>query len=54
MMKSLIIGYGVTGKSFEKFLTANSIAFDIFDEDITKLEKKESLKWLLFIIILNY
>ena len=43
MMKSLIIGYGVTGKSFEKFLAANSIAFDIFDEDITKLENKKNI-----------
>tara|TARA_B100000886_G_scaffold133063_1_gene89759 strand:+ start:5640 stop:6710 length:1071 start_codon:yes stop_codon:yes gene_type:complete len=42
-MKSLIIGYGVTGKSFEKFLAANSINFDIFDEDKTKLENKKNI-----------
>ena len=41
-MKSLIIGYGTTGKSFEKFLATNSISFDIFDEDKTKLEKWKS------------
>ena len=41
-MKSLIIGYGVTGKSFEKFLATNSIPFDIFDEDKTKLENKKN------------
>ena len=39
MMKSLIIGYGVTGKSFEKFLTANSIAFDIFESVFGHFEK---------------
>tara|TARA_B100001989_G_scaffold136798_1_gene96901 strand:+ start:24550 stop:25620 length:1071 start_codon:yes stop_codon:yes gene_type:complete len=42
-MKSLIIGYGVTGKSFEKYLTANSINFDIFDEDGSKLENKKNI-----------
>ena len=42
-MKSLIIGYGVTGKSFEKYLTANSINFDIFDEDESKLENKKNI-----------
>ena len=31
-------------KSFEKFLvTFDSIAFDIFDEDITKLENKKNI-----------
>ena len=42
-MKSLIIGYGTTGKSFEKFLVTNSISFDIFDEDKTKLENKKNI-----------
>ena len=42
-MKSLIIGYGTTGKSFEKFLSTNSISFDIFDEDKTKLENKKNI-----------
>ena len=42
-MKSLIIGYGTTGKSFEKFLLTNSISFDIFDEDKTKLENKKNI-----------
>ena len=42
-MKSLIIGYGTTGKSFEKFLASNSISFDIFDEDKTKLENKKNI-----------
>ncbi len=42
-MKSLIIGYGTTGKSFEKFLATNSISFDIFDEDKTKLENKKNV-----------
>lgn len=41
-MKSLIIGYGTTGKSFEKYLTENSIDFDIFDEDKAKLESKKN------------
>ena len=42
-MKSLIIGYGTTGKSFEQFLATNSISFDIFDEDKTKLENKKNI-----------
>ena len=42
-MKSLIIGYGTTGESFEKYLTENSIDFDIFDEDKTKLENKKNI-----------
>ena len=42
-MKSLIIGYGTTGQSFEKYLTENSIDFDIFDEDKTKLENKKNI-----------
>ena len=42
-MKSLIIGYGATGKSFEKYLTKNSIDFDIFDEDKAKLENKNNI-----------
>ena len=42
-MKSLIIGYGVTGKSFEKYLTAKSVNFDIFDEDASKLKNKKNI-----------
>ena len=42
-MKSLIIGYGTTGQSFEKYLTENSIDFDILDEDKTKLENKKNI-----------
>ena len=43
MIKSLIIGYGATGKSFEKYLNKNSIDFDIFDEDRSKLESKKNI-----------
>ena len=42
-MKSLIIGYGTTGQSFEKYLTENSIDFDIYDEDKVKLENKKNI-----------
>tara|TARA_Y100000739_G_scaffold182935_1_gene161207 strand:+ start:3723 stop:4802 length:1080 start_codon:yes stop_codon:yes gene_type:complete len=36
-MKSLIFGYGQTGKSFEKYLTNKNIVFDIYDDDVNKL-----------------
>ena len=32
-MKSLIYGYGITGKSFEKYLIRNNIEYDIYDDD---------------------
>ena len=41
-MKSLIFGYGSTGKSFERYLTKKSIKFDIFDEDASKLSDKKN------------
>ena len=41
-MKSLIVGYGSTGKSFERYLTKKSIKFDIFDEDASKLSDKKN------------
>ena len=31
-MRSLIIGYGVTGRSFERFLLDKNQEFDIFDQ----------------------
>ncbi|MBU28090.1 MAG: UDP-N-acetylmuramoylalanine--D-glutamate ligase [Flavobacteriales bacterium] len=42
-MKSLIYGYGVTGKSFERYLTNKNIPFDIFDKNIDQHNKKNSL-----------
>ncbi|MDA9936023.1 Mur ligase family protein [Gammaproteobacteria bacterium] len=33
-MKSLIFGYGITGQSFERYLTKKDIAFDIYDKNI--------------------
>ena len=42
-MKSLIYGYGVTGKSFERYLTKRNIPFDIFDENIDEHNKKNNL-----------
>ena len=41
-MKALIIGYGSTGKSFERYLIKKSIKFDIFDEDTSKLSDKKN------------
>ena len=32
MKKSLILGYGITGKSFEAYLSKRNINFDILDE----------------------
>ena len=34
-MKSLIYGYGETGKSFERYLTNKNLEFEIFDENIS-------------------
>ena len=42
-MPSLIYGYGVTGKSFEKYLTNSGEDFDIFDSlynDSSKIYSK--------------
>lgn len=41
-MRSLIIGYGSTGKSFERYLEKESIKFDIYDEDKSKLSDKKN------------
>ena len=38
-MKSLIFGYGQTGKSFENYLENKSISFDIYDDDKSKLSE---------------
>ena len=38
-MKSLIFGYGQTGKSFERYLKNKNIIFDIYDDDTNKLPK---------------
>jgi UDP-N-acetylmuramoylalanine--D-glutamate ligase len=34
-MKSLIYGYGITGKSFERYLLKRNIDYDIYDENIS-------------------
>ena len=33
-MKSLIFGYGITGRSFERYLTKKGKAFEIYDENV--------------------
>jgi len=38
-MKSLIFGYGQTGKSFEKYLKNKNKIFDIYDDDKSKLSE---------------
>ena len=43
-MKSLIYGYGKTGKSFERFLKNRNIDFDIFDINIEKFSKSYDYK----------
>ena len=35
-MRSLIYGYGDTGKSFERYLKDKKIDFDIFDSNIAE------------------
>ena len=42
-MKSLIYGYGETGKSFERYLTNKNLEFEIFDENISNYNKKFNL-----------
>ena len=43
-MKSLIYGYGKTGKSFERFLKNRDIDFDIFDANIEEFYKSYDFK----------
>ncbi len=43
-MKSLIYGYGKTGKSFERYLKSRDIDFDIFDANIEKFSKSCNYK----------
>ena len=42
-MKSLIYGYGVTGKSFERYLKKKKVAYDIFDHNIPEYSTKLDL-----------
>ena len=43
-MKSLIYGYGETGKSFERYLNKNNEDFEIFDSNINKYNNNLNLK----------
>ena len=43
-MKSLIYGYGETGKSFERYLANKNLEFKIFDANIAKFNKEYNLK----------
>ena len=43
-MKSLIYGYGKTGKSFARFLESKKYKFDIYDDNLPKYSKKIDLK----------
>ena len=42
-MKSLIYGYGETGKSFERYLANKNLEYEIFDENISKYNKEFNL-----------
>ena len=42
-MKSLIYGYGETGKSFERYLQKKSLEFKIFDKNIIEYNKNYNL-----------
>ena len=43
-MRSLIYGYGITGKSFERYLINNGkLEYDIFDQNIPKFNKRYDL-----------
>ena len=39
-MKSLIYGYGETGKSFERYLNKNNEKFEIFDNNLSNFKKE--------------
>ena len=43
-MKSLIYGYGETGKSFERYLNKNNKKFEIFDNNLRNYKKEFNLK----------
>jgi UDP-N-acetylmuramoylalanine-D-glutamate ligase len=44
-MKSLIYGYGITGKSFERYLKVKNIEYDIYDKSLdSEILKLESYK----------
>ena len=43
-MKSLIFGYGQTGKSFENYLNDKNINFDVYDDDKSKLSEPNQQK----------
>ena len=43
-MKSLIYGYGETGKSFERYLIKKNLDFEIYDQNIIKYNKKYELR----------
>ena len=43
-MKSLIFGYGQTGKSFERYLKNKNIIFDIYDDNVNKLPEEHKRK----------
>ena len=50
-MTSLIFGYGMTGQSFDRYLTKNGVKFDIYDvkhvdhpNAFSKLPSKEKLQ----------
>jgi len=45
-MKSLIYGYGETGKSFERYLNKNNEKFEIFDNNLAILKKNLIFKIL--------
>ena len=46
-MKSLIYGYGITGKSFERYLKKKNIDYDIYDKNInsniSKLDRYKTI-----------
>ena len=42
-MKSLIYGYGETGKSFERYLNKKKLNFEIFDINHSKYNKNYDL-----------
>ena len=42
-MKSLIYGYGETGKSFERYLQKKNLEFKIFDKNIIEYNKDYNL-----------
>ena len=54
MKKSLILGYGITGKSFEAYLSKRNINFDILPNAIIEYDWDTRFLYLVTHLMINY